>query len=118
MEWLIEYGGNAENIPGYDCVQSDRKPGVTHYALGAALIVYGLIAEIIYILDLSVMVRNQYRRLSCYKIMIALGIYDMAAISLNSLLTGYFWIVGANYCTCPTFMYVSGSLALGQFYIL
>ncbi|CAJ0604777.1 unnamed protein product [Cylicocyclus nassatus] len=113
MEWLLANGGDAENIPDYDCIGSHRKPGITHYALGAACIIYGLIAEIIYVLDLMVMVRKQYRRLSCYKIMIVLGIYDMAAISLNSLLTGYFWIVGANYCTNPTFMFASGNVALG-----
>lgn len=82
---------------------SDRKPGITNYVIGTAFIVYGVIAEVniiaiifihwlsrepptnqlarfttsyfqlIYVLDLSVMVRKQHRRLSCYKIMIALG---------------------------------------------
>ncbi|KIH56998.1 hypothetical protein ANCDUO_12819 [Ancylostoma duodenale] len=37
----------------------------------------------------------------------------MASISVNSLLTGYFWIVGANYCTNPTLIYVNGSIAIG-----
>ncbi|KAL6735826.1 hypothetical protein Aduo_006233 [Ancylostoma duodenale] len=113
MEWFIKYGGDAENIPGYDCKLSDRKPGTKDYVLGTAFIAYGLFAEMIYILDLMVMVKKQHRRLSCYKIMIALGMYDMAAISLNSLLTGYFWVNGTNYCTNPTLMFVAGSVALG-----
>ncbi|RCN37516.1 hypothetical protein ANCCAN_16571 [Ancylostoma caninum] len=113
MEWFIKSGGDAENIPGYDCKLSDRKPGAKDFVLGTAFIAYGLFAEMIYILDLMVMVKKQHRRLSCYKIMIALGIYDMAAISLNSLLTGYFWIQGTNYCTNPTLMFVAGSIALG-----
>ncbi|RCN37514.1 hypothetical protein ANCCAN_16569, partial [Ancylostoma caninum] len=112
MEWLFRYGGDAENVPLYDCKTSDRKPGTTNYVIGTVFIVYGVIAELIYILDLMVMVKKQHRRLSCYKIMIALGIYDMAAISLNSLLTGYFWIKGTNYCVAPTLMYVTGAIAL------
>ncbi|EYC45387.1 hypothetical protein Y032_0430g1307 [Ancylostoma ceylanicum] len=113
MEWLIRYGGDAEKVPLYDCKTSDRQPGTTNYVIGAAFIVYGVIAELIYILDLMVMVKKQHRRLSCYKIMIVLGMYDMAAISLNSLLTGYFWIKGTNYCVAPTLMFVTGAIALG-----
>ncbi|RCN38298.1 hypothetical protein ANCCAN_15778 [Ancylostoma caninum] len=60
------------------------------------------------------MVRKQHRRLSCYKIMIALGIYDMASIVVNSLLSGYLWIIGANYCTNPNLIFVSGSVGLGK----
>ncbi|RCN29067.1 hypothetical protein ANCCAN_25179 [Ancylostoma caninum] len=113
MEWLIRYGGNAEDIPGYDCKLSDRQPGAKNYIIGSAFIIYGLFAEFIYMLDLTVMLKKKHRRLSCYKIMIVLGIYDMAAISLNSLLTGYFWIKGANFCTNPTLMFVAGTAALG-----
>lgn len=36
----------------------------------------------------------------------------MAAISLNSLVTGYFWLNGINYCTNPTVMYILGSVAV------
>ncbi|RCN30046.1 hypothetical protein ANCCAN_24187 [Ancylostoma caninum] len=115
MEWLIRYGGNAEDIPGYDCKLSDRQPGAKNYIIGSAFIIYGLFAEFIYMLDVTVMLKKKHRRLSCYKIMIVLGIYDMAAISLNSLLTGYFWIKGANYCTNPTLMFVAGTAALGNF---
>ncbi|KIH67667.1 hypothetical protein ANCDUO_01999 [Ancylostoma duodenale] len=113
MEWLIRYGGNAEGIPGYDCKLSNREPGTKNYIVGTAFIIYGLFAEFIYMIDLTVMLKKKHRRLSCYKIMIVLGVYDMAAISLNSLLTGYFWIKGANYCTNPTLMFVAGTAALG-----
>ncbi|CAJ0604795.1 unnamed protein product [Cylicocyclus nassatus] len=113
MEWLLTNGGRAQKIPDYDCGPEDRIPGRKDYVLGTIFIAYGIIAEIIYVLDLMVMVRKQHRRLSCYKIMIVLGLYDMAALSLNSLLTGYFWFTGGNYCTSPTFMFVAGALALG-----
>ncbi|CAJ0605145.1 unnamed protein product [Cylicocyclus nassatus] len=113
MEWLMKYGGNAEKVPDYDCRSEDRIYGRKDYVLGTIFIAYGIIAEIVYILDLTVMAKKQYRRLSCYKIMIVLGVYDMAALSLNSLLTGYFWFTGGNYCTNPTFMFVAGAIALG-----
>ncbi|KHJ91412.1 hypothetical protein OESDEN_08725 [Oesophagostomum dentatum] len=38
----------------------------------------------------------------------------MAAIVLVSFLTGYFLITGANYCTNPTLIYVTGAIALGS----
>lgn len=41
----------------------------------------------------------------------------MCAISLNSLLSGYFLLTGANYCVNPTLIYITGGLALGEFVI-
>ncbi|KAK6037666.1 hypothetical protein COOONC_24829 [Cooperia oncophora] len=63
------------------------------------------------------MVRKQHRRLSCYKIMILLGIIDMCALSLNSVLSGYLWLIGANYCMYPTTIFAAGSVALGELLI-
>ncbi|RCN35174.1 hypothetical protein ANCCAN_18969 [Ancylostoma caninum] len=114
MEWFIRYGG-AEDVPLYDCDASNRTHGATDRALGVTFIAYGVIVQILYVVDMSVMCKQKYRQLACYKIMIALGVYDMASIAVNSLLTGYFWIVGANYCTNPTLIYVSGSIAIGEF---
>ncbi|EPB70187.1 hypothetical protein ANCCEY_10717 [Ancylostoma ceylanicum] len=59
--------------------------------------------------------KEKNRRLSCYKIMIALGLYDMASIWINSLLTGYLWIIGANYCSNPNLIYASGAVAIGKY---
>ncbi|KAK6738548.1 hypothetical protein RB195_020573 [Necator americanus] len=109
MEWLIRNGGNAENMPGYDCKLSDRKPGKSNSAIGWTFITYGVVAEIIYALDMIVMMRKRHRTLSCYKIMLCLGFFDMAAIVVNSLITGYLWLKGSNYCTNPTFIFVAGT---------
>ncbi|WKX95091.1 hypothetical protein Q1695_011948 [Nippostrongylus brasiliensis] len=112
MEWFLR-AGDAEKIVNYDCRGTTRQSGNINHVLGVIFIAYGVSAELIYLLVLTVMTRYQHRRLSCYKIMIVLGVYDMCAISLNSLLTGYFWLTGANYCTCSTLMFVAGSVALG-----
>ncbi|CAJ0604776.1 unnamed protein product [Cylicocyclus nassatus] len=75
MEWLLTNGGRAENIQDYECGAEDRIPGEKSYILGTIFVAYGIIAEIIYVLDFTVMLRKQHRRLSCYKIMIALGLW-------------------------------------------
>ncbi|CAJ0605440.1 unnamed protein product [Cylicocyclus nassatus] len=45
--------------------------------------------------------------------MISLGAYDMVAISINSIASGYLWLSGANYCTDPTTIYALGCLGVG-----
>ncbi|CAJ0589284.1 unnamed protein product [Cylicocyclus nassatus] len=110
MERYFRYS-SAEYIPGYDCRMS-RKSGTTNYILGAIFILFGIIVQIAYFLEFLVMAGKQNRRLSCYKIMISLGLYDMGSMWINSMLTGYFWITGANYCTNPNLIYITGSLAL------
>ncbi|EYC38675.1 hypothetical protein Y032_0702g1658 [Ancylostoma ceylanicum] len=114
MECLIKNGWNAEKIPDYGCENTPKEGGQTNFVVGICFIIYGVITEFLYMVDVMVMMKKQQRRLSCYKIMIALGVYDMAALFVNSFLTGYFWINGVNYCTNPTFMYVVGCLALGK----
>ncbi|VDM55377.1 unnamed protein product [Angiostrongylus costaricensis] len=37
----------------------------------------------------------------------------MAALTVNSLLTGYLWIIGANYCYSPKLVFIAGSMGLG-----
>ncbi|RCN40874.1 hypothetical protein ANCCAN_13181 [Ancylostoma caninum] len=113
MEWFIQYGG-AEEVPAYDCKASNRKHGATNIALGVVFINYGVIVEALYLLAMIVMLKEKNRRLSCYKIMITLGVYDMASVWINSLLTGYFWFVGANYCTNSTLIYVVGAIGIGE----
>ncbi|EYC18846.1 hypothetical protein Y032_0026g1399 [Ancylostoma ceylanicum] len=112
MESLIRYGWDAEKIPGYECRDTPEENGRKDHVIGICFIVYGIVTEFIYTIDMIVMVRKQHRRLSCYKIMIVLGVYDMAAIFINSLLTGYLWLNGINYCANPTSVYIFGSVAV------
>ncbi|EPB69642.1 hypothetical protein ANCCEY_11267 [Ancylostoma ceylanicum] len=89
--------------------------GTTNYPFGAASFIVGFGGEIVYALDLMIMIKKKYRSLSYYKIMIALGICDMSAIFLICIMNGYFWMVGATYCTNPNLMYVTGAMANGFF---
>ncbi|KAJ1366506.1 hypothetical protein KIN20_027185, partial [Parelaphostrongylus tenuis] len=113
MEWLIRAYGDVESIPNYECKDSDRKTGYVNIYLGILFLVYGVMAEAVYFIVLSVMIRKPQRRLSCYKIMFTLGVNDMAALTVNALLTGYFWIIGANYCYSPKLIFLAGSIGLG-----
>ncbi|RCN24615.1 hypothetical protein ANCCAN_29687, partial [Ancylostoma caninum] len=96
------------------CSSSDRRNGTTSHTIGTVFITFGIIGEIVYGLDMMVMVKKKYRAFSCYKIMIALGICDMSAIFVLCILGGYFWMIGATYCTSPNFMYITGVLANGN----
>ncbi|EYC18842.1 hypothetical protein Y032_0026g1396 [Ancylostoma ceylanicum] len=73
MERLIRYGWDAEKIPGYECEHTPEEAGRRDYFMGIGFILYGVVTEFIYMIDMIVMTRKQHRRLSCYKIMIVLG---------------------------------------------
>ncbi|VDL74970.1 unnamed protein product [Nippostrongylus brasiliensis] len=42
-----------------------------------------------------------------------LALFGMAAIGICGLMTGVLWIVGANYCTHPNTIFISGCIAIG-----
>ncbi|EYC02892.1 hypothetical protein Y032_0097g3001 [Ancylostoma ceylanicum] len=113
MEWFFESAANAENVKYYECGADSLRHGMVSYTAGIAFIVYGSVVEIMYAIVIMVMMKREYRVLSCYKIMMVLGIYDMASIGVDALLSGYFMLVGASYCTYPSLIYVTGALALG-----
>ncbi|KAH7719992.1 CRE-SRT-27 protein, partial [Aphelenchoides avenae] len=87
--------------------------GKSNLPLGIVYLVVGITYEVLYIPFLFVMASPNFFRLSCYKIMFYLGVVDIITIVDNSLLSGYFSLTGAIYCTHPTVMYVSGSCAVG-----
>ncbi|CAL2049169.1 unnamed protein product [Caenorhabditis brenneri] len=117
MNAIIQYG-SIEAIPLYNCSAHSSEEwsklgGVRHPYFGRFDIVFGITAIILYIPILSVMFQTEYYRMSCFKIMICLGIVDMMALSINSVITGILAIEGAVWCTYPNFNYVSGSIVLG-----
>ncbi|EGT59293.1 hypothetical protein CAEBREN_05917 [Caenorhabditis brenneri] len=117
MNAIIQYG-SIEAIPLYNCSAHSSEEwsklgGVRHPYFGRFDIVFGITAIILYIPILSVMFQTEYYRMSCFKIMICLGIVDMMALSINSVITGILAIEGAVWCNYPNFNYVSGSIVLG-----
>ncbi|EFO88483.1 hypothetical protein CRE_13070 [Caenorhabditis remanei] len=117
MNKILEYG-SIENIPLYNCSEhSSRKwskmYGVRHGYLGQFDVAYGTIINIMYLPILSVMFRPEYYKMSCFKIMICLGIVDMLSLCINSIITGVLAMKGAVWCTYPVFNYIVGMIVLG-----
>ena len=51
---------------------------------------------------------------SAYKIMFVLGIYDMLALLVNAVGSGYFYLVGGVYCLYPDLQYIMGAFGFGM----
>lgn len=66
-----------------------------------------------YIPILTVMFESDHFKLSCFKIMIFLGIVDMAALWVNSIATGFLAYHGAVFCSYPNLIYIAGMAGLG-----
>ncbi|CAD6195920.1 unnamed protein product [Caenorhabditis auriculariae] len=117
MEQLIAYG-SIENLPLYNCsdhtleewAELQSRPNVK---LGILHVTYGVMIEILYIPCLAVMLKKDYFKHSCFKIMSFLGLVDMGNIVANSILHGSWLIKGVFFCQYPTFLYVSGSYVVG-----
>lgn len=52
---------------------------------------------------------------SCYKIMFFLGFLDMSSVFVNSIMTGYFAMRGAVFCTNPVTLLTLGAFGCGEF---
>ncbi|CAJ0937935.1 unnamed protein product, partial [Mesorhabditis belari] len=103
------YNCEAVNVTSEEWAAKGKKDPI----LGSIFLTYGIIVELMYVPCLMVITRPQYLKLSCYKIMAILGVIDMAAIVVNSVLTGIFMIEGAVYCSHPDLIYISGAIGLG-----
>lgn len=61
------------------------------------------------------MLKPKFFALSCYKLMVLLGIMDIISIWISSIFSGYFMILGASYCTHPNIAYIAGGLGTGEY---
>ncbi|CAI4224434.1 unnamed protein product [Auanema sp. JU1783] len=117
MEWFVAHRGS-QNMELYNCSQMTPeewtlKDGVKHPGWGAISLVYGIIIELLYIPCLIVIRSKEFFSHSCFKIMFFLGVIDMMAICVNSIISGVLLIEGAVFCSHPEFIYVSGAFGLG-----
>ncbi|CAL2042463.1 unnamed protein product [Caenorhabditis brenneri] len=108
------YYGDAQSIPGYNC--TDYKPDPTYNNTnilnGALDVAYGIIVIFLYVPTILVFYK-QSKFQACFKIMFFLGLFDIGAILINSIATGFLLMYGASYCDFPNFIYISGSIGLG-----
>ncbi|CAI2354291.1 unnamed protein product [Caenorhabditis sp. 36 PRJEB53466] len=117
MNSLFHYGSVQAN-PLYNCSAKPAEEwtaqlGTRRPVLGSVLIIFGVFVEAMYVPCLGAIYKRRLLKHSCYKIMFLLGITDMIATSLATILSGYLFINGAVFCTHPELIYVAGSFALG-----
>uniref|UniRef100_A0AC35TXR4 Serpentine Receptor, class T n=1 Tax=Rhabditophanes sp. KR3021 TaxID=114890 RepID=A0AC35TXR4_9BILA len=81
-------------------------------SLGIAYIVTGLIFFILFIPCMLAMVRQEFTKHSCYKILIFESVLDLMGLVVSSFVTGYFTIIGGVYCMAPVFIYINGAIGM------
>ncbi|CAI2353651.1 unnamed protein product [Caenorhabditis sp. 36 PRJEB53466] len=117
MNNIIKYGSIGA-IPLYDCSahtpeEWSAKDGVRRPIAGSIDMAYGIIMNTMYLPILAVMFEKENFKMSCFKIMIFLGIVDMLALGVNSIITGWLAYQGAVFCSYPYFIYIVGMAGLG-----
>uniref|UniRef100_A0A7E4ZUN6 Serpentine Receptor, class T n=1 Tax=Panagrellus redivivus TaxID=6233 RepID=A0A7E4ZUN6_PANRE len=95
----------------YDEWASFGKP---NKLVGTIYMTMGFTYEIIYIPFLFIMVKSEFLRLSCYKLMFLLGLIDITCMPLASICYGYLAFNGIVFCQAPTFVYTIGCIALSM----
>ncbi|CAJ0585084.1 unnamed protein product, partial [Mesorhabditis spiculigera] len=86
-----------------------------HVFLGILFIISGIFFEICYMLSMSVICTKEFLQMSCYKLMMCLGIIDIITILMSNFLCGFFYIVGTEYCMYPHLIYLTGAVVDGFF---
>uniref|UniRef100_A0A1I8AVU6 G_PROTEIN_RECEP_F1_2 domain-containing protein n=1 Tax=Steinernema glaseri TaxID=37863 RepID=A0A1I8AVU6_9BILA len=111
MDLLLFHRDQYEQL--YSCSYMNAsewaKEGSPNVPLGILYIVIGTTFISLYMLCIRVMCTKQLRQHSCLKIMIQIGITDMANLVANCVYTGYLTMIGAVFCTSPLQQYFAGS---------
>ncbi|KAK6061423.1 hypothetical protein COOONC_00904 [Cooperia oncophora] len=104
-------------LPLYDCstktLEEWYKTGSVNWPIGLYFLITGVMLEVLYCPCLVAMYKQKLLSASCYKIMFFLGFLDMFSIFTNSIMTGYFAIQGAVFCTNPVFLLTLGAFGCG-----
>ncbi|CAD5233265.1 unnamed protein product [Bursaphelenchus xylophilus] len=79
--------------------------------IGSLYIGCGIVYESLYLPILYVMAQRKFRRFSCYKIMLFLGIIDVICLAFLTILYGIFAFRGMVFCDSPRLFYISGCIA-------
>ncbi|KAI1695973.1 serpentine type 7TM GPCR chemoreceptor srt domain-containing protein [Ditylenchus destructor] len=82
----------------------------TNKLLGACFIVLFFVFETLYIPCIFAI--RKHINQPCYKFMFAIGITDVICLCINGLLTGYFAMTGAVFCSCPNLIYIAGCFGM------
>ncbi|CAJ0949647.1 unnamed protein product, partial [Mesorhabditis belari] len=86
-----------------------------HPIVGTIYILLGFFFQVLYLLALSVIGTKDLLKHSCYKMMLCLGLFDFVCMIFSAQVSGYFYLVGAEYCMYPHLQYIIGSSIMGCF---
>uniref|UniRef100_A0A915D6G1 G-protein coupled receptors family 1 profile domain-containing protein n=1 Tax=Ditylenchus dipsaci TaxID=166011 RepID=A0A915D6G1_9BILA len=75
---------------------------------GVVTILTGIVFQCVYTPFIVAMLQPRFYLISCYKLMLFLGIMDLFSILVGCIITGYLLVVGAVFCTHPTLIYFTG----------
>ncbi|CAL2044532.1 unnamed protein product [Caenorhabditis brenneri] len=115
MNRIIKYG-SVEGIPYYNCSAKTSEEwfatGIQRPLFGWTILIFGFLIEFLYIPTIYMMFRTKLVHMTCYKIIVCLGVTDMLATLTCSIFSGWLFIQGAVFCNYPTFIYLAGCLGL------
>ncbi|CAP28434.2 Protein CBR-SRT-43 [Caenorhabditis briggsae] len=115
MNRIIQYG-SVEGIPYYNCSAKTSEEwfatGLQRPLFGWTILIFGIVIEMFYIPTIYMMFRTKLVHMTCYKIIVCLGVTDMLATLTCSIFSGWLFIQGAVFCNYPTFIYLAGMLGL------
>ncbi|KAI1732585.1 serpentine type 7TM GPCR chemoreceptor srt domain-containing protein [Ditylenchus destructor] len=103
----------------YNCSALSREKwyafGEPRPYVGTASICVGVLLLSVYVPFIITMMQRQFLSMSCYKLMLFLGIMDVVTIIGGSLITGYLLIVGGVFCTHEALIYFTGLTGLSSY---
>ncbi|EGT44047.1 hypothetical protein CAEBREN_23568 [Caenorhabditis brenneri] len=97
----------------YGCEPTIERPDVKHSTLGWVLLVSGLFFVMLYIPCFIAIIQKKSSA-PVYQLMFVLAIFDILSLSINSICTGIFDILGVSFCQYPLLIYFLGATAGGS----
>ncbi|ULT87215.1 hypothetical protein L3Y34_006777 [Caenorhabditis briggsae] len=97
----------------YDCPQNLTNLKFERPVLGSFFLFFGVMFIVLYIPCFLAIVQKKSRA-PVYQIMFALAIFDILSLSVNSVCTGIFDILGISFCHSPLIIFCLGAIAGGS----
>ncbi|KAI1717452.1 serpentine type 7TM GPCR chemoreceptor srt domain-containing protein [Ditylenchus destructor] len=90
------------------CTNGMTVPGERQLLMGSIYIIQYLIFFCLYIPSLIVIRRSYLFQHACYKLMFAIGVFDLFGGFIYTFLAGIFSLMGANYCDNNMILIIAG----------
>ncbi|MFH4978046.1 hypothetical protein AB6A40_004755 [Gnathostoma spinigerum] len=95
------------------CVHMNESLSSRNIPLGITYLTLGIIYQALYAPCLLIIAEKTNLRYSCFKIMFVIGLTDVAILNVNTMMSGFYSIVGGTWCDYPISMSIAGHLGYG-----